>query len=177
MKIDVGAHLITSRGIYSHHGIYAGDGKVIHYSGLGDGSSIGPVTITTIDDFCNGNGFSVRRYNSQKYVGQEIVDRARSRLGEDEYNLLSNNCEHFCVWATTGVSSSTQVDLASELGAAIASDLIREGQAGSAFWSLIARMGAKKTVVFVSERLLPHVPEQIVTGTARILKALAYTRR
>jgi Lecithin retinol acyltransferase len=26
----------------------------------------------------------------------EVMRRARSRLGEDRYRLLSNNCEHFC---------------------------------------------------------------------------------
>ena len=28
------AHLVTPRTLYSHHGIYVGGGRVIHYSGI-----------------------------------------------------------------------------------------------------------------------------------------------
>jgi len=28
-----GDHIKVSRGLYSHHGIFAGNGQVIHYSG------------------------------------------------------------------------------------------------------------------------------------------------
>ena len=33
-----------------------------------------------------------------------------SRLGEQNYNLLFNNCEHFATWCKTGRHSSGQVD-------------------------------------------------------------------
>lgn len=39
----------------------------------------------------------------------EVVSRARSRLGEREYHLLKNNCEHFAMWCKTGISVSEQV--------------------------------------------------------------------
>ena len=32
------------------------------------------------------------------------------QLGEKEYNLVTNNCEHFAIWCKTGVSESSQVD-------------------------------------------------------------------
>ncbi|EFL5564207.1 hydrolase, partial [Escherichia coli] len=32
--IILGAHLSSDRPGYTHHGIYVGNGKVIHYSGL-----------------------------------------------------------------------------------------------------------------------------------------------
>jgi Lecithin retinol acyltransferase len=38
------------------------------------------------------------------------VRRARSRIGEDDYRLLTNNCEHFCNWCLCGVSRSAQVE-------------------------------------------------------------------
>ncbi|XP_068726964.1 uncharacterized protein [Montipora capricornis] len=38
----------------------------------------------------------------------EVVSRARSRLGEREYHLLKNNCEHFAMWCKTGRSLSEQ---------------------------------------------------------------------
>lgn len=44
------------------------------------------------------------------YSPEETVSRALSRLGEDKYNLVLNNCEHFAIWCKTGVSESLQVD-------------------------------------------------------------------
>jgi hypothetical protein len=38
------------------------------------------------------------------------VRRAMSRLGEQNYNLLFNNCEHFATWCKTGRHRSVQVD-------------------------------------------------------------------
>ena len=35
----------------------------------------------------------------------------RSRLGEDRYQLWSNNCEHFTSWCLHGVSRSLQVEM------------------------------------------------------------------
>jgi len=40
----------------------------------------------------------------------ETVTRAYSRLGEDKYNLIMNNCEHFAIWCKTGLSKSYQVE-------------------------------------------------------------------
>lgn len=44
------------------------------------------------------------------YSPQETINRAFSRIGEDKYSLLLNNCEHFAIWCKTGVSESFQVD-------------------------------------------------------------------
>ena len=35
---------------------------------------------------------------------------ARDRLGEREYDLFCNNCEHFVLWCKTGISSSEQIN-------------------------------------------------------------------
>ncbi|BDB29338.1 hypothetical protein CTP10_R67520 (plasmid) [Cupriavidus sp. P-10] len=40
----------------------------------------------------------------------EIVRRATARLGEDDYRLLTNNCEHFCTWYPSGENRSEQVE-------------------------------------------------------------------
>ena len=34
--------------------------------------------------------------------------RACSRLGEHEYDLIFNNCEHFAIWCRTNVAESKQ---------------------------------------------------------------------
>jgi len=44
------------------------------------------------------------------YTPEETVQRARSKLGETQYNLVLHNCEHFAIWCKTGVSESSQVN-------------------------------------------------------------------
>src|SRR5262249_47404059 len=39
-----------------------------------------------------------------------VVERARSRLGEHSYRILTNNCEHLCAWALRDDCRSCQVD-------------------------------------------------------------------
>ena len=48
--------------------------------------------------------------NYHLYSPEETVARAESRLGEKNYNIATNNCEHFAIWCKTGVSESTQVE-------------------------------------------------------------------
>lgn len=43
------------------------------------------------------------------YTPEETLARARSRIGESDYNLFSNNCEHFALWCKTGISESHQI--------------------------------------------------------------------
>ena len=43
------------------------------------------------------------------YSPEETVERAESQLGEGDYNLVFNNCEHFAVWCKTGKHESSQV--------------------------------------------------------------------
>lgn len=110
-----GDHLVVSRGLYSHHGIYAGDDHVIHYSGLSDGLTAGPVCFDTMATFSQGGEVTVRKYSAAEYTGAEVVRRAESRLGEDRYDVHSNNCEDFCTWAVTGSHGSAQVDFVEDV--------------------------------------------------------------
>lgn len=109
--VEIGSHIFTPRPGYTHHGIYAGDGLVVHYSGLSNGLSAGPVEMTTLDSFLGNQDLRVRKYGNPKYTGLSVVERAKSRIGENNYDLQGNNCEHFCAWAITGRSSSRQVDI------------------------------------------------------------------
>lgn len=43
------------------------------------------------------------------YTPEETIARARSRIGETKYRLITNNCEHFAMWCKTGVKESLQV--------------------------------------------------------------------
>lgn len=106
----VGAHLITPRSFYDHHGIHVGGGRVVHYAGFCDGMHGGPVVEVSLEDFSRGEGYTVKKSRHQRFPGEEIARRARSRLGEDCYHVLRNNCEHFCEWCVAGRSWSAQVE-------------------------------------------------------------------
>jgi hypothetical protein len=106
----LGAHLTTSRWGYSHHGVYVGHGGVVHYSGLSGSWQCGPVEEVSLSRFANGHQVRVVDQLKPQYPPEEIVQRARSRLGENDYRLLTNNCEHFCNWCRSGVSRSEQVE-------------------------------------------------------------------
>jgi HRAS-like suppressor 3 len=81
MNLRIGDHLVTSCTGYTHHGIYIGDGQVIHYAGLAHGLHAGSVEIITLDGFGNGNKIRVYDYAAPAYDGGDAVARAHSRLG------------------------------------------------------------------------------------------------
>lgn len=110
-SLPVGAHLVTPRRGYAHHGIYAGAGRVIHYAGLSRSLRRGPVEEVSLERFANGRGFQIKHHGATRFTGQQVVARARSRLGEDSYRLLTNNCEHFCEWCICGNNRSAQVEV------------------------------------------------------------------
>ncbi len=114
-NLTVGSHIKVSRGFYDHHGIYCGENTVIHYSGLNEPFKKGAVEITTLSDFMgSAEHISIVHYSEWEvpYTRTEIIDRAYSKIGEDEYNLLFNNCEHFACWCVTGKKQSEQVNRA-----------------------------------------------------------------
>lgn len=104
------AHLVTARRGYTHHGIHVGHGKVVHYAGLSRSWRRGPVEEVTLAEFACGQPVRVRICSNPQFDSTEIVSRARSRLGENNYRVLANNCEHFCEWCLRGQSRSSQVE-------------------------------------------------------------------
>ena len=48
--------------------------------------------------------------NYHLYTPEETVIRARERIGETQYSLWTNNCEHFAIWCKTGISESHQIE-------------------------------------------------------------------
>lgn len=128
-----------SRGAYEHYGIYAGSGMVIHYAGntsdFKGAISIHeapfdeflksdtdyfvisfegkyPVKIHSSTKFVSGGCFDCCNIKwKSKYSAEETLERARSRIGEAKYSIISNNCEHFAMWCKTGTAESTQVKM------------------------------------------------------------------
>jgi hypothetical protein len=104
-QIYVYRELLNLQGFYEHHGIDCGDGSVIHYR---KPSEI--IERTSLEVFTKGNRFYVKNYtNGFYFIPEIVVQRAESRLGENKYNLVFNNCEHFATWCKTGMSLSQQV--------------------------------------------------------------------
>jgi Lecithin retinol acyltransferase/PspA/IM30 family len=104
-QIYVYRHFWNLEGLYQHHGIDCGDGTVIHYR---KPSEI--IERTSLATFTRGNSISIKNYSQGFcFVPDVVVSRAESRLGEENYNLLFNNCEHFATWCKTGISDSKQI--------------------------------------------------------------------
>lgn len=80
---------------FTHHGIYIGNGLVIHYLRTG-------VQCDTIEKFSEGQNIYVRD-SLKTYSTNEIILRATRRIGECKYNVITNNCEQFVLWCRAGV--------------------------------------------------------------------------
>jgi hypothetical protein len=106
----LGSWLVTPRRGYTHHGIYIGRNQVVHYAGLAHRWRRGPVEVVTVSEFSGGHGVGVRRTPSPNFDGALVAQRALSRIGENRYHILTNNCEHFCAWCVDGLSRSQQVE-------------------------------------------------------------------
>lgn len=110
LELKAGDHIYSPRTGYDHHGIYIGDDKVIHYSGLSNGISKGGICETTLFDFSGDKQqVGVIAHSNAAYLPQDIVQRAIKKIGENDYNVVTNNCEHFTNWCVTGVKESKQV--------------------------------------------------------------------
>jgi hypothetical protein len=105
-----GSHVISPRRGYMHHGVYVGDGRVVHYSGLARGLFGGPIEEVSLAEFAFGRSVWTRRSDLPGFASLEVIRRARSRVGEKRYRVLRNNCEHFCEWCLRGESRSYQVE-------------------------------------------------------------------
>jgi hypothetical protein len=108
--LPLGAHVVTSRVGYTHHGIHVGAGRIVHYSGLSRSWRRGPVEVVSLGEFSRGRPVRVRHHPGARFERDAVVARALSRLGENHYRALSNNCEHLCTWCIYGENRSLQVD-------------------------------------------------------------------
>ncbi|SEB99315.1 Lecithin retinol acyltransferase [Pseudomonas mohnii] len=103
-----GDHLVSVRCGYTHHGIYIGAGEVLHYSGFGDSVS-GPICRVSLEKFSGGMPTVVESHPLAVHDAEARIARGYTRLGEDSYNLVTNNCEHFVDWCIYGTTTSEQV--------------------------------------------------------------------
>ncbi len=89
-----GDHIAVERELYSHHAIYDGENGVIEYDDF-------VVRRATLEEFAKG-AYIYKVEEQAAYEPEEIIERAVSRMGERDYDLLFNNCEHFATWCRCG---------------------------------------------------------------------------
>ncbi len=89
-----GDHIAVDRELYSHHAIYDGKEGVVEYDDF-------IVKTASLEEFAQGAKI-YRVEETPAYEPDEIMERAYSRMGEQEYHLLFNNCENFATWCRCG---------------------------------------------------------------------------
>nr|WP_290227699.1 lecithin retinol acyltransferase family protein [Trichocoleus desertorum] len=99
--LKMGDHIYADYGHCFHHGIYCGDDEVIHYV---NGKRIDK---TQLSKFAKNQRIHIKRHR-KSFSQTRVVKRAKRRLGERNYNLIFNNCEHFANWCKTGKSRCKQ---------------------------------------------------------------------
>lgn len=97
-----GDHVSVSRGLYTHHAVYVGNGWLIEF---GSGLFGGVIAHVAWEDFA-GNA----QVKLERRAGWSAVQRAESQLGRNDFDLVSRNCEHFANWCATGRWESKQVE-------------------------------------------------------------------
>lgn len=110
--ITTGDHIKVWRptqGGYFHHGIYCDNETVIHYSGEIPYKIRASIRQDTLNTFADNGKIEIVKYK-HCLPPYYTIKRAKGRIGEREYNLFFNNCEHFAKWCKTGASKSHQVD-------------------------------------------------------------------
>jgi len=106
-----GQHLVIKKaaGSYTHHGLGLGNGRVIHYSGLADDlSGSGMVEELDLEDFSKGKEIVIKTHVGREFDLDDAILRATLRLGEAQYHVLHNNCEHLVEWCINGKHFSQQ---------------------------------------------------------------------
>ena len=109
-ELIAGDHIYVKRKgyFYSHHGIYAGNGQVLHFKGAIKEKKDPTVILSDIDTFLD-RGKLQRRNYKQRLPHSETLQMARAQLDQKDYSLVFNNCEHFATYCATGKKKSSQV--------------------------------------------------------------------
>ena len=109
--LQPGDHLCVRRHglFYSHHGIYMGNGRVVHYTGQEGKEKKNPnVKETGLEEFLRGGTLKRRNYK-KRHSPTETLKVVERYLADDNYSLLFNNCEHFATYCVTGRRKSRQI--------------------------------------------------------------------
>ncbi|KAM8842174.1 lecithin retinol acyltransferase a [Synchiropus picturatus] len=127
--------LEVPRTLFTHFGIYLGDNQVAHLIPdilplftdeqklvrsvitnrrliLGCICKRASVRVDSVEDFAYGSSILINRQDGERTAlkTEEVARRAEKLLGEVEYSLLWNNCEHFVTFCRYGAAESQQTE-------------------------------------------------------------------
>lgn len=108
--IRAGDHLWVQRLGYEHHGLATGPNTVIQYSGKDGIFETGVIEEVPLSAFAKDRKVRFIDHPNRLHNRMVSVRRARERVGENEYNLVFNNCEHFVMWCIEDKHTSEQVN-------------------------------------------------------------------
>jgi hypothetical protein len=108
--LNQGDHIYVRRKrlLYSHHGIYAGEGIVIHFKGVEKEKKDPVIRKTEIEKFLKGGKLKRRDYK-KRLPHAETLRIAKEHLSKRGYSLAFNNCEHFATYCAIGKKRSKQI--------------------------------------------------------------------
>lgn len=103
-ELNIGDHIFVRLPFFTHHGLYAGNNKVIHYKGMIDAFNKDAIEEVSINEFSSGKTiYKLNSFESPvRFSEIEVLLRAYSRIGEKDYNFIYNNCENFVRWCRFG---------------------------------------------------------------------------
>lgn len=117
--LKFGDQIRVNRGFYYHHGIYEDDDHIYQYAAK-EGSEVSQenalIICTNLKTFAKDGEVEARDYNEEELKKlrpkDEIIKTAKNMLGTGlgEYNLVTNNCEHFSNYCAFGKKESNQVN-------------------------------------------------------------------
>ena len=117
--LKFGDQIRVNRGFYYHHGIYEDDDHIYQYAAK-EGSEVSQenalIICTNLKTFAKDGEVEARDYNEEELKKlrpkEVIIKTAKNMLGTGlgEYNLVTNNCEHFSNYCAFGKKESNQVN-------------------------------------------------------------------
>ena len=100
-ELTPGAQVRVRRSGYYHHGIYIGNGEIVHFDGSPNEPDAAAVRVrrTGMEEFLRGGLPELRIYGRAERkllrAPDEIAAAALSAVGRGGYDYRTNNCEHF----------------------------------------------------------------------------------
>ena len=100
-------------GTFFHYGVYIGNNQVIHYNTKDQGDytwAHNSIIKTSFDDFACGDPVYIEQRDNNT-SNEDTARKAEELLGSglNQYNLATNNCEHFCSLCRYGNKFSEQI--------------------------------------------------------------------
>ena len=116
-KLQRGDHIAFYRlqGIYCHHAIVkhvdeeSGEIKTIEYNRTPSGK------FQVMEKTHRFQEVTVYLMLHESFDRDLVLSKAQSKIGEEQYNLFTNNCENFAMWCITGRSSCDQINKGLEM--------------------------------------------------------------